>query len=179
MKRLVALVFVAGCAAPLPTPARVPNEQPRVIDISLDFSFDVEERAAVVEAAQRLTLQSRGWLSVVVLGDFGQNFHVPPGTWRVLDTPESDWTVEFDRILGGRRVLGWVNDESLDIHLVTSRMWTREILVHVAEHEIMHAAGAAHTSDPQGVMSPGVGAMPPVNLSPADEAEIRRAVLRR
>jgi hypothetical protein len=63
------------------------------------------------------------------------------------------------------------------VYLVADRLWSRDVFVHVTEHEVMHALGARHVDDLNAVMFRSVvGTHPTTCLTWSDATELCRAV---
>lgn len=171
---LATAIGLAACAEVEPPPIRTPSEPSIAVAVCLDWGFSAEQKLAIEDAASRLTAQSRGWLTVDVLGDISPDFHVPTGAWRVLATPsDTEFVAALDRRLRVP-VLGWANDTTMDIHLVADRLDRPSAFLHVAMHELAHAAGAQHLPDPGALMWRFTAPESPTTLQVADEVEIYR-----
>jgi hypothetical protein len=157
---------------------RAPGEPSIAVVVCVDWGFTAEQRRALEDAAARLTAQSRGWLTVDVIGELRGDFHVPSGAWRILATPSD---TEFVAALDQRfrhPVLGWANDTTMDIHIVSDRLNRPSAFLHVAMHELAHAAGAQHLADHNALMWRFTVPESPTTLQIADERELYRVAMK-
>jgi len=172
------LGFLVACSANPPAPT-LPLAIPIDFEVRADSGFTALERVSIARAVN--------YLDVAAHVRFRLEFDLEVGTarggenqiWRV--PPDAAVVTALDAQYNGSVFGATVQGHPFKTWLVVERMPSEHLFRHVVEHELLHALGCEHVSDPRAVLYlyTRQNVSEAVELSAADRAEIANAISRR
>lgn len=187
---LAVAIGIAGCG---PTTARKPismgirNNALRTMVYHADTAFKPEERRWISFATDNIREQTAGLLQVIVVYDL--NFDSVLSLTEharddMLVRAPADAPYVLYEDTATSRLMGVVAGVDLDnysmvtpkqVFLVADRFKNSDVFIHVAMHEMLHAFGLRHVTDPDSIMyAMTVGSHPTLCMAEADAVELCR-----
>lgn len=145
--------------------------------VHVDVDFTALEREIIDEAARQLRLQAGIEVTVKYDLDY-ENLERLFGLAKEKKLSRTStltlMTARVDEQVGGR-AFGFTYFDR-DMWIVWDRMRSRELMLHVCIHELLHGFGVPHTKDPKGVMYENTDSQHMATvLAESDREAIRRA----